>query len=104
MPAGDGWAGPTRTTHYPQGIGVLDWESVVTLTEITLSVWLGPGLGGVSKLGGAAGPAAEAESSGKYMDMQSGEWICMDALMDNSMDNAEIWWVDIYVYDKWISY
>jgi hypothetical protein len=37
------------------------------------------------------------------MDMQSGEWICMDTLMDEIMDNAEIRWVDIYVYDKWIS-
>ncbi len=27
----------------------------------------------------------------------------MDIFMDNSMDNAEIWWVGIYVYDKWIS-
>ncbi len=26
-PAGDGWAGPTRTTHFPQGIGVLDCEN-----------------------------------------------------------------------------
>jgi hypothetical protein len=24
------------------------------------------------------------------MDMQSGDWICMDTLMDNIMDNAEI--------------
>ncbi len=55
------------------------------------------------------------------MDMQSGKWICMDTLMDNSMDNAKIsfldikcgyigdlsWicWIsmDMYVYPRWIS-
>jgi hypothetical protein len=47
----------------------------------------------VSKLGGAAGPPSP--SHGQTQDNHgyaSGEWIFMDTLMDNSMDNlnAEI--------------
>ncbi len=45
----------------------------------------------VSKLGGAAGQPSP--SHGQAPDIHgyaSGEWIYMDTLMDNSMDNAEI--------------
>jgi hypothetical protein len=56
----------------------------------------------VSKLEGAAGPPSPSQVPDIH-GYASGEWMYMDIFMDNSMDNAEIWWVGIYVYDKWIS-
>ncbi len=38
------------------------------------------------------------------MDMHSGKWICMDTLMDNSMDNAEIYdgWTSMYMTNGYL--
>ena len=36
------------------------------------------------------------------MDTISGEWICMDTLMDEIMDNAYDGWMSMYKI-KWIS-
>ena len=45
----------------------------------------------VSKLGGAAaGPPSPSQAAPDIHEYASGEWIYMDTLMDNSMNNAEI--------------
>jgi hypothetical protein len=75
------------------------WESVVKLTEITLSVWLGPGLRGVSKLGGAAGPGRRVRV--KRITHGYDKW-----RMEFNGYAWLPWWMKSWImqrYDGWIS-